>query len=377
MGMIEECRSLSDEELSKALRFLAHHEKRNVARLIAHLIEFDRRKLAPKEDGRSLFEHCVRELGFEEFDAYRRVKATRFAQRYPIALDLLGDGKVTLSALAALEQQLPRGADGRAWLKRVEGRTRREVEALLAVEFPQETRPDFVRRLPLTSQLVHSAPSDAVDAAPAGDSPAPGPVVEWAAMPAGEARAGRVWQDVMPIALDRVRVGFDAGTALVRLIERAKQLLRHKFPEGHLEDVLREVLEAFLDKRDPQRRLALKTPPMPKEALMAADDKEDGRLPTRFARAYAAGRYIPAKVKASVWARDQGRCAWRYDDGRVCGGRDAVEFDHVIPFAKGGRSDYRNIRLLCRLHNQVAAEQAFPSPAPPAAAPGEGSRAAA
>jgi hypothetical protein len=161
---------------------------------------------------------------------------------------------------------------------------------------------------------------------------------------------------------DRVRVGFDAASSLMRLIERAKQLLRHKYPEGHLEDVLKDVLEVFLDRKDPQRRLALKTPAMPKEALMVADDKEDGRLPTRFLRAYAAGRYIPAKVKSAVWARDQGRCAWRFEDGTVCGGRDFVEFDHIVPFAKGGRSEYRNIRLLCRAHNQLAAEQAFPPP---------------
>lgn len=367
MGMLEDCRALSDEELTRSLRFLAQHEKKNSARLIAHLVEYGRRKLPARENGRSLFEYCVKELGFEEFDAYRRVKAARFTARYPIALDALGDGKVSLSALAHLEQGLPKSEDGRAWLKKVEGLSRREVEALIVTSFPEEARPDFIRRLPITSQLVHAVPPNAVEATPSVAPGEPGPVVEWAAIPAGEAVSGRVWQDIMPIAADRIRIGFDAGTPLMRLIERARQLLRHKYPEGHLEDVLKDVLEVFLDRRDPQRRLALKTPSPSTQAVMVADDKEEGRLPTRFVRAYAAARYIPAKIKSAVWARDQGRCAWRFDDGTVCGGRDFVEFDHIVPFAKGGRSEYRNIRLLCRAHNQMAAELAFPSPGAAAA----------
>lgn len=370
MGMLEDCRALTDDELMKSARFLAMHEKKSSARLIAHLVEIERRKI-PRDGGRSPFEYCVKELGFEEFDAYRRVKAARFAARYPIALDFLGDGKVCLSALAHLEQGVPKTEDGRAWLKRVEGLSRREVEALIVTSFPEEARPDFIRRLPVTATLVSAAPPYTAQATPSAPPLTPGPVVEWAAMPAGEAMAGRVWQDVMPVAADRVRIGFDAASSLMRMIERAKQLLRHKYPEGHLEDVLKDVLETFLDKKDPQRRLSLKTPPMPRDALLEADDKDDGRLPTRFVRAYAAGRYIPAKVKSAVWARDQGRCAWRFEDGTVCGGRDFVEFDHIVPFAKGGRSECRNIRLLCRAHNQLAAEMAFPAP-PNAEPPGPG-----
>ena len=50
------------------------------------------------------------------------------------------------------------------------------------------------------------------------------------------------------------------------------------------------------------------------------------------------------------------RVARRFDDGQVCGSRDALEFDHFRPFAKGGRSDdARNVRLLCRMHNRMAA----------------------
>ncbi len=161
-----------------------------------------------------------------------------------------------------------------------------------------------------------------------------------------------------PVSADRVRVGFDAASIVAQLIERIRQILRHKYPEGRLEDLIREALEAYLDRKDPQRRLELKAVKAACVAERPAPDDHD-RLPTRFLRAWACGRYIPAKVKSAVWARDDGRCAWRDLDGTVCGSKDWIEYDHLRPFAKGGRSDdARNIRLLCRQHNQAASKDA-------------------
>jgi 5-methylcytosine-specific restriction endonuclease McrA len=90
----------------------------------------------------------------------------------------------------------------------------------------------------------------------------------------------------------------------------------------------------------------------PKEAELVGELAPE----PRFLAAWRGGRYIPARVKRAVWQRDDGRCGWRFDDGQVCGSRDALEFDHFRPFAKGGRSDdARNVRLLCRMHNRMAA----------------------
>ncbi len=58
-----------------------------------------------------------------------------------------------------------------------------------------------------------------------------------------------------------------------------------------------------------------------------------------------AGRQIPQDVKAAVWQRDGGRC-------RQCGAQQYLEFDHIIPFSRGGASSVNNVQLLCRLCNQ-------------------------
>ena len=63
-----------------------------------------------------------------------------------------------------------------------------------------------------------------------------------------------------------------------------------------------------------------------------------------------AGRMIPQSVKDAVWRRDQGKCT-------VCGSREDLEFDHIIPFSLGGSNTYRNIQVLCQNCNRSKAAQ--------------------
>lgn len=55
-------------------------------------------------------------------------------------------------------------------------------------------------------------------------------------------------------------------------------------------------------------------------------------------------RQISQDVKTAVWQRDGGKC-------RQCGAQQYLEFDHIIPFSKGGASTVNNVQLLCRMCN--------------------------
>lgn len=56
-------------------------------------------------------------------------------------------------------------------------------------------------------------------------------------------------------------------------------------------------------------------------------------------------RSISQNVKDLVWNRDGGRCV-------QCSSNLKLEFDHIIPFSKGGSNTYRNIQLLCETCNR-------------------------
>jgi 5-methylcytosine-specific restriction endonuclease McrA len=64
-------------------------------------------------------------------------------------------------------------------------------------------------------------------------------------------------------------------------------------------------------------------------------------------------------VKRAVVKRDGGRCTFVGEDRRRCGRCKLLQFDHVIPVAKGGKTTEENLRLRCRRHNQLEAERVF------------------
>jgi hypothetical protein len=56
-------------------------------------------------------------------------------------------------------------------------------------------------------------------------------------------------------------------------------------------------------------------------------------------------RVIPSAVKLEVWKRDKGQCV-------ICGTKQDLHFDHVIPYSHGGSSrEPENIQILCAKHN--------------------------
>lgn len=56
-------------------------------------------------------------------------------------------------------------------------------------------------------------------------------------------------------------------------------------------------------------------------------------------------RTIPQHVQREVWRRDGGKCI-------ECGSNERLEYDHIIPFSKGGSNTVRNIQLLCENCNR-------------------------
>ena len=56
-------------------------------------------------------------------------------------------------------------------------------------------------------------------------------------------------------------------------------------------------------------------------------------------------RRISQSVKDKVWNRDGGKCV-------LCGSNENIEFDHIVPFSKGGANTYRNIQILCESCNR-------------------------
>ena len=61
-------------------------------------------------------------------------------------------------------------------------------------------------------------------------------------------------------------------------------------------------------------------------------------------------RTIPSNIKEIVYARDKGCCV-------TCGSTVDIEYDHIIPFSKGGSNSVNNVQLLCLKCNRSKSDR--------------------
>jgi hypothetical protein len=70
-------------------------------------------------------------------------------------------------------------------------------------------------------------------------------------------------------------------------------------------------------------------------------------------------RAIPAVVRRAVFERDGEQCTFFDEAGERCPQRGHLELDHVEARALGGTNASSNLRVRCRAHNRLAAEEVF------------------
>ncbi|MBN9164915.1 MAG: hypothetical protein BGO98_35970 [Myxococcales bacterium 68-20] len=72
-----------------------------------------------------------------------------------------------------------------------------------------------------------------------------------------------------------------------------------------------------------------------------------------------ASRYVPAELRRVIFARDGEQCTYVGPDGDRCPARGFLELDQIHPKAHGGPETAANLRVRCRAHNALYAEQVF------------------
>lgn len=118
--------ALSDQDLLARLHSLARIERESAAELVAHLTALELRPALYLADGYgSLFDYCVRALGLSEDAACSRIKVVRAGTRFPVILDHLFAGALTLTSVRLLAPHLTaenhESVLARARNKRLEG----------------------------------------------------------------------------------------------------------------------------------------------------------------------------------------------------------------------------------------------------------------
>ena len=96
-------KQLSNKELLSHTKLLVQKERRIHIQVLRHLAEIDSRKLFFRQGFFSLFDYAVRELGYSEGAAYRRIKAMKLCCALPETANRLQSGRLSLSAASQLQ----------------------------------------------------------------------------------------------------------------------------------------------------------------------------------------------------------------------------------------------------------------------------------
>ena len=159
---------LADAELVCGLERLVKADRAMSAKLLVHLGEVDARGLFRDEAYPSMHEYAVKTLRMSDAEAFFRINAARVARRFPLVVTLLGRGELPLTAIKLLGPHLTDGNHVQV-LERARGKSKREVELLIAEIAPRPDVQEHVRKVRGRNVRVAqtSETPNALDLAPA------------------------------------------------------------------------------------------------------------------------------------------------------------------------------------------------------------------
>jgi hypothetical protein len=248
----------------------------------------------------------------------------------------VAEGRLHLAAVCLLAPHLtPENADG--LLAAAALKTKAEVELLLAQRFPRTELLPLVQAIPASTRLP-------------GRTLAPGQVAAEGAergekvtcqLAPGQVGPSGPNPTVKPLAPERFALQFTIARETHDKLRHAQALLSHRLPSGDIAVVFDRALDALIGQLE-KRKFAATGKPRP-----------------RSRRASANPRHIPASVKRAVRERDGDQCTFVSESGHRCAARTFLQFDHIVPVARGGEATVENLQVRCSGHNQLEAERAF------------------
>jgi hypothetical protein len=303
---MEELKKLSNQDLHEATVNVFKQERSVGVVMIHHLKENDRRRLWAQMGYSSLFEYCTKLLGYSESQAYRRISALKLIREVPQVEEKILTGELNLTTIA--QAQTFFSQEAKVQKRKIDADEKLSVLETIANKTQKETAIELAKLNPEILKRDRET----------------------------------------PIGENQTYIQYTSDNELKRKLSRLRELLGHQIsPGGSHSELLHKISDIALEKLEPK---------LPKVKRDASSNRLSiaPKLPVRRRK------YISVETKRTVWHRDGGRCTYRDPfNGMRCACRSPLEFDHLIPIAKGGDNSVENLRLLCRAHNQLAAIQEF------------------
>src|SRR5438552_14856340 len=148
MNILALASGLAEQNRRAGVGVPAGKEREASVELVAHLAALDARPALFAAAGHgSLFTYCTEVLRLSEDGTCNRIQAARACRDFPMILDLLASGAMSLTSVRILRPHLT-PENHEAVLARASGRSRRQIEALIAELAPRPDVPSSARKPP-------------------------------------------------------------------------------------------------------------------------------------------------------------------------------------------------------------------------------------
>lgn len=328
--------SMNNESLMISFTSLVQLERKTTRAVVEHLIEIEKRRAYVELGYPNAIDWLVRHHKMSESSAWRRVNAARAIESTPQSVQKIESGVLNISTLAKTHSVLRneekrRGEkisaqDKAKLILEIESKTLRETEITLAQKFPDQPKREVV---------------SAID----GDS---------------------------------FRAHVTLTQAQLLKVRRVREILSHRTPNASLAEILDAALDEFLKRKDPLLKTMKargSTPAIARGASDAVTRQVGGAwlgetaLGETLLSEPAVGSAVPAcrdrrrpklSLANSLLRITNAQCAFVSElTGIKCASKVRLQLDHIQPWARGGPTTAKNLRVYCQSHNLLEARKAF------------------
>ena len=309
-----ELKTVSDEVLIQQLMVLVQNERKILIEILWHLDEMETRKVHLIEGYPSLFAYCTEVLQYSSSQAYRRIAAMRLLRDVPQVEGSVETGKLNLTHLNLAQEYF-----------REEKRYGNLVSEQKKIELLSSLENKTTRE---AEKIVHKLSPELV-----------------------------LKEKERVVTDELTEIRFIASEALFQKLKRFKEVDSHVQVNPSYAELFERLVDLALKQKDPKRAHSSRKVKIKTNAGTIVDKKVE--VKNTFS-APKNPRFIPAQDKKEVLRREQGVCTYQNPKtGIKCGSKFQLQYDHVIPIAKGGATTEDNLRLRCRQHNLLEAERVF------------------
>jgi hypothetical protein len=338
--------TVSNDELLKSLRNLVEQERAILTDILQHLLEVENRRLHLKEGYPSLYQYAVEALHYSEAQAFRRISAMRLLKEIPELKTSIEDGTIQLTHLTQAQQYFKHKAKESESLTKdvkvelldsLKNKTTRETEKVFAKLNPEQVAPDKTRAITETQTEIRFIASNTLLEKLRRFK-------ELDSHSVGDANYNDLFERLVDLALQQKEKNFlikNKKPSFIKLSVTASSAAKCT------------VAKRTVAKNDPKTPIAKTAAPKVKGVIATQTNSSHQSVNIR-------SRHISSHIKRAVLKRDEGKCTFINPITRKrCDSKYFLQFEHKIPFAKGGAPTAENITLLCRNHNLFQAEKVF------------------